>query len=79
MTETADPVRAFAAALPPWARGLLSMQDAAPDITAAVAAGRSPGELAVLVSVGTFGLENPAAVMKFRLRRYAGHDGQDTP
>jgi hypothetical protein len=74
MTDTTDPVAAFAAALPPWARGLLSMQATSSDITAAVAAGHTAAELAVLVSVGTFGLENPAAVMKFRLRRYAGHD-----
>ena len=71
---TGDALAAFAAALPPYARGVVALQDVAADIAAAVAAGHSPAELAVLVSVGTFGLENPAAVMKFRLRRYAGHD-----
>jgi hypothetical protein len=77
MTDPDDPVRLFRSALPGFARRDLNLTpQAVADITSAVERGHDPAELAHLVAYHTAGLDNGDAVMRFRLRRYAGHQDE---
>ncbi len=78
MTIT-DPVRALLDAMRPGARRLLQRvidHQTTADIHAA-SERYEPAELAQLITHGGFtGIANGAALMKHRLRRYAGRDQQ---
>ena len=76
MTAPTDPVRDLYDAMRPGARRLLQRvidhQVVADIHTASVL--YEPAVLARLITHGTSGLANQAALMKHRLRRYAGRD-----
>ncbi len=75
MTDPDDPVRLFREALPGFARRDLNLTyEAITDVRAATERGYPPDELARLVAYHTAGLDNADEVMRWRLRRYAGHN-----